>query len=81
MQFYSSDFLDFLSKKIFLIFLCQICFIYVSQQYCENFRKIEQAELVENLPQSYLLYRFLHNLNLFLLWEKWKYLIFSKTNI
>ena len=30
--------------------------INVSQQYCDKFRKIEQAELVENLPQSYLLY-------------------------
>ena len=27
----------------------------VSQQYCENFRKIEQAECVENLPPGYLL--------------------------
>ena len=34
--------------------------------------KNEQAELVENLPQSYLLYRILHNLHPFLLWEKVK---------
>ena len=35
----------------------------VSQHYCENFRKIEQAELVENLLPSYLPYKFLHNLH------------------
>ena len=38
--------------------------------------KTEQAELVENLPQSYLPYRFLHNLHSFLPWEKLKYMIF-----
>ena len=32
--------------------------------------KIEQAEVDENLPPSYLPYRFLHNLHSFLLWEK-----------
>ena len=40
----------------------------VSQKYCENFRKNEQVELVENLPSL----RFLHNLHSFLLWEKVK---------
>ena len=34
--------------------------------------KNEQGELVENLPPSYLPYRFLHNLHSFLLWEKVK---------
>ena len=64
---------DFLSKKIFLTFLyCWVWIIDVSQQYCENFRKAEQAELVENLPPSYLPYRFLHNLRSFSLWEKVK---------
>ena len=33
------------------MFLCRIWIIDVSQQYCENFRKIEQAKLVENLSQ------------------------------
>ena len=42
--------------------------------------KIEQAELAENLPPSYLPYRFLHNLHSFLLWEKVKILDFLKTN-
>ena len=40
--------------------------------------KIEQAELVTNLPQSYLPYKFLHNLHLFLLWEKVKIFDFLK---
>ena len=51
----------------------------VSQQYCENFRKIEQAELVENLPPSYLPFEFLHNFHSFLLWEKVKILDVLKT--
>ena len=46
---YSSDFLEFLSKRLFFTFLCWIWIIDVLQQYCENFRKIEQVELVENL--------------------------------
>ena len=36
----------------------------------KNSEKNEQAELVENLPQSYLPYRILHNLHSILLWEK-----------
>ena len=40
--------------------------------FCVNFRKIEQAEYVEKLPPSCLPYRFLHNLQSFLLWEKVK---------
>ena len=44
----------------------------VLQQYCENFRTIAQVELVENLPSSYLPYRFLYNLHSFLQWEKVK---------
>ena len=73
-------FLEFLIKKIVFKFLCRIWIIDISQQYCENFRKIEQAELVENLPPSYLPYRFLHNLHSFLLWGKVKILDFLKTN-
>ena len=38
--------------------------------------KNEQEELVENLPPSYLPYRFLQNLHSYLLWKKQKYLIF-----
>ena len=42
----------------------------MSQQYCENFRTNDQAELVEILPPSYVLYRYLHNLHSFWLWGK-----------
>ena len=65
-------FLNFRLRKYFFTFLCWIWIIYVLQQYCENFRKIEQVELVENLAPSYLPYRFLHDLASFLLWEKVK---------
>ena len=41
-------------------------------------KKIEQAELVENLLPSYLSYRFLHNLQSFLLGEKVKIFDFFK---
>ena len=43
-------------------------------------KKFEQAELVESLSQSYLPYRFLHNLHSFLLLEKIKIFDFLKTN-
>ena len=73
-------FLEFLFKKIVFTFLCWIWIIDVSQQYCENFRKIEQVEHVENLAPRYLPYRFLHDLASFLLWEKVKIFDFLKTN-
>ena len=65
-------FLEFLSMKIFFLFVCWIWISDVSQQYCENLRTSDQAELVENMPPSYLSYRFLHNLHPLLLWEKVK---------
>ena len=80
-NFYSKViFLKFLSKKIFFTFLCWIWIINVLQQKCENFRKIEQVKLVENLSPSYLPYRFLRDLASFLLWEKVKIFDFLKTN-
>ena len=84
-----SDLCNFCSKvifgffclwKYFVTFLCWISIIGVSQQYCENFRKIKQVELVENLPPSYIPYRFPHTLHSFLLWEKEKIIDFLKTN-
>ena len=54
--------MEFLSKEIYL-FSFVIC--YVSRLYCENYRKFEQDELVENLAQVYLTYRFLQNLQAF----------------
>ena len=42
-------------------------------QYCENFRKkLNKTEFVENLPPTYLPYRFLRNLQTFSLSEKMK---------
>ena len=73
-------FLGFLSKKIFFIFLRWILIIDVSKQHFENFRKNEQAELVENLPQIYLPYRILHNLHSFLLWGKSENIWFFKNH-
>ena len=71
--FYSKViFLAFLSKKILFTFLCWIWIIDVLQQYCEQFRRIVQVKLVENLAPSYLPYRFLHDLASFLLWKKVK---------
>ena len=73
-----SDLCYFYSNVIFFTFLCWIWLIDILRQYCENFRKIEQVELVENLAQSYLPYRFRHDLASFLLWEKVKILYFFK---
>ena len=78
-NFYSKViFLEYLSKKIFFTFLCWIWNIVVLQQYCENLKKNEQVEVVENLAPSYLPYRFLHDLASFLLWEKVKIFDFLK---
>ena len=66
----------YVSENIFYFSLLNLnCFC--SQQYRESFRKIEQAKLVENLPPSYLPYRFLQNLHS---WEKGKIFDFLKTN-
>ena len=50
----------FYFKKMWFTFLCRFFISDISQQYCENFRKFEQMELVENLLQ---IYRILHNLH------------------
>ena len=70
-------FWNFVQENIFYLF-CWILIIDVSQQYCKNFRKIEQAECVKNLPPRYLPYRLLHNLHLFSQWEKVKKFDFFK---
>ena len=70
---YLSVFLDFFVKEnIFYFSLLIVDYSCITTKYCENFRKIEQAEIVQNLPPSYLPYIFLHNLHSFLLWEKVK---------
>ena len=43
----------FLPEKIVFTFHCWFLIADVSQQYFEKFRKIEQMELVENLPPPY----------------------------
>ena len=49
-----------------------------SQYILKISEKLKQVELVENLPPSYLPYKFLHNLHSFLLWEKVKIFEFLK---
>ena len=56
-------------KKIVFTFLCWLLIINVSWQYCENFRKLKQEELVANLSSIYLTYPFLYTI---FLWEKMK---------
>ena len=68
----------FVLGNIFFTFLCWIWITDVSQQHCENFRKNEQVELVENLPLRHIPYRFLHYLLSFLLWEQVKIFDFLK---
>ena len=79
-NFYSKVIFWNFSEKIFFTFICWIWIFDVPQQYCENFRKKEQVELVENLGPNYLPYRFLYVLVSFLLWEKVKIFDFLKTN-
>ena len=55
-----------LSKKIFLI-------VFAEFELLIFHNKIERAKFVENLPPSYLPYRFQHNLHSFLLWKMWKF--------
>ena len=45
------------------------------------FEKIEQEELVENLPPSYLPFRFLFNLYSLLLWGKSENIWFFKNQL
>ena len=62
--FFFFFFFFFCLKNIFLLFFAEfeLSMFHISERYFENFRKFEQAELVENLPSIYLPYRFLHNL-------------------
>ena len=66
--FFFFFFFNFFPRKYFSFSFAELNYINVSQQYCENFRKIEQAEL----QATYLPYRFLHNVHTFLLREKVK---------
>ena len=69
-----SSCLEFLSRKIFFFYFSLLNLnklLMFHSHIVKISETIEQAELVENLPPSYLPYRFLHNLHSFLLlWEK-----------
>ena len=66
-NFYSKViFWNFCLRKYFLLFFAEFKLLIFHNNLGENFRKIEQVELVENLPPSYLPYKFLHNLHSFL---------------
>ena len=60
-------FWNFCLRKYFLFFFAEFEFLMFY-----NFKTIEQMELVENLPSSYLPYRFLLNLLSFLQEKKKK---------
>ena len=69
-------FFKLLSKKYFLLFFAEFELNMFHNNIVNISEKNEQAELVENLPPSYLPYRFLHNLHSILLWVKVKILDF-----
>ena len=65
-------FWNFIVKKYFLSFFAEFELLMFHNNIVKISEKNEQVALVENLPPSYLSYRFLHNLHSFLLWEKEK---------
>ena len=78
-NFYTKVFFgEILSKKIFFTFLCWIGFIDVSQQFCENVKKIEQADFVEICLQVTYPTDFCIICIHFYYGKKRKYLIFFK---
>ena len=73
-------FWNFSLSKYFFLFFTEFELLMFQNNIVKISEKIEQVELVENMPPSYLPYRFLHNLHLFLLWEKMKIFDFLKSN-
>ena len=72
-------FFNFLSKKIiYLLFFAEFELLMFHNNIVKISEKIKQVKLVENLPPSYLPYRFLHDLASFLLWEKVKIFYLKK---
>ena len=65
-DFYSKViFWNFCLKKYFvLFFFAEFELLMFHDNIVKNSEKIEQAELVENLPPSYFPYRFLHNVHI-----------------
>ena len=79
-NFYSKViFWNFCVSKYFLPFFAEFELFMFHNNIVKISEKIERAELVENLPPSYLPYEFLHNFHSFFLWEKVKILDFLKT--
>ena len=78
-NFYSKlDFWNFFIKTYFLLFFTDFKLVMFHNEYCENFRNFVHVELVKNLHPKYLLYRFLHILEWYLLWENMKMFDFLK---
>ena len=70
-NFYSKViFWNFCLRKYFLLFFVEFELLMFHNNTVKISEKIEQEELVENLPPSFLPNRFLHNLHSFLLWKK-----------
>ena len=78
-NFYSKViFLNICLRKYFLLFFAEFELLTFYNNIMKISKKMEKVELVENLAPSYLLYRFLHDLASFLLWEKVKIFDFFK---
>ena len=66
--FYSKlSFWNFCLRKYFLLFFAEFRLSMFHDNIVKISEKTEQVELVENLPPSYLPYRYLHTLPSFLL--------------
>ena len=68
------------NKYLLLVFFAEFESITFHNNIVEVSEKNEQAELVENLPPSYLPYRFLHNLHSFPLRIKVNIWVFNNSN-
>ena len=72
-NFYSKViFWNFCLRKYFLFFFAEFELLLFYNNIMKISEKLKKVELVENLPPSYLPYRFLHDLVSFLPWEKVK---------
>ena len=67
-------------NKYSLFFFAEFKLLMFHNNIVKISEKIGQAEVVENLPPSYLHFRFLQNLNSFLLYEKVEVFDFLKSN-
>ena len=72
-------FWNFYLRKYFLLLFAEFKLLTFYKYIVKISEKLNKWN-VENLAPSYLLYRFLHDLASFLLWEKVKIFDFLKTN-